>query len=76
MVIVHTHGPKPEMSICVIDYLARLVPNRLRWQPDKVLKLRNKIVKECRIEAVPWMDDILQIVAAGFKVSCVIFQKA
>ena len=76
MVIVHTHGPKPEMSICVVDYLARHVRNRLRWQPEKILKLRDKIVKECRIEAVPWMNDILQIIAAGFKVRCVIFQRA
>lgn len=48
--IVHTHGPKPEMSLCVIEYLQRNVKKKLGWEPKHVIHRKNEIVEHCGIQ--------------------------
>lgn len=35
--IVHTHGPKPEMSLCVIEYLNKNIRKKQGWEPRHVI---------------------------------------
>lgn len=48
--IVHTHGPKPEMSLCVIEYLQHNVKKKLGWEPKHVIHRKNEIVEHCGIQ--------------------------
>ncbi|KAI7846312.1 hypothetical protein COHA_000149 [Chlorella ohadii] len=65
--IVHTHGPKPELSLCVIEYLQRNVKKRLGWEPKHVLHRKNDIVQECGVQVAMYLDELLQIMAGAFK---------
>ncbi|KAI7846309.1 hypothetical protein COHA_000146 [Chlorella ohadii] len=67
--IVHTHGPKPELALCVIEYLQRNVKKRLGWAPKHVLHRKKEIVQECNIQekATVFVDALLQIAAGAFK---------
>ena len=48
--IVHTYGPKPEMSLCVIEFLQHNVKKKLGWEPKHVIHRKNEIVEHCGIQ--------------------------
>lgn len=50
MAIVHTHGPKPEMSLCVIEYLRHDVANKLAFEPKHVIHRKSEIAQHCGIQ--------------------------
>ena len=70
VVIVHTHGPKPEMSLCVIDYLNKNLEDKRHWEPPQVMILKDELVQHCNIHVALYMDELLQIMAGAFKVVC------
>ena len=51
--IVHTHGPKPEMSLCVIEYLRQNVANKLAFEPKHVIHRKTEIAQHCGIQVGP-----------------------
>ena len=48
--IVHTHGPKPDMSLCMMDYLRRTVGSVRGWNPDEVMLHKDELVQLCNIQ--------------------------
>lgn len=67
--IVHTHGPKPELALCIIDYLSQHVSSLESWKPLDVLHIRAKVVAACGMRLPIYTDEILAISAAAFKVT-------
>ncbi|GBF93900.1 hypothetical protein Rsub_06899 [Raphidocelis subcapitata] len=65
--IVHTHGPKPNMTLCVVDYLSGVVKNKAAWFPNDVLQFKQGIVDACNIHVALYLNEVLKIMAGAFK---------
>ena len=66
--IVHTHGPKPEMSLCAIEYLNKRVKDKRNWEPWQVLTMKDALLQHCDIQVALYVDEVLKIMAGAFKV--------
>lgn len=62
--IIHTHGPKPSTSLCVIDFIARHnIP--VRTNRDLVVGHLQQILQECKLGDIPWLDVVVRLIASA-----------
>lgn len=65
--IVHTHGPKPQVALCGIEYLGQIVKQRLRWNPRNVFHLKPGMIEHCGMQDAVFLNAVLQVIAGAFK---------
>jgi hypothetical protein len=65
--VVHTHGPKPHMVLCVIEFLKPRIADPAIWSPHDVIQYKQEMVEACNLTVALYFDQVLKIMAGAFK---------